>query len=502
MTLSADPERTVTIPITKDNQGGASASDYSGVPASVTFNNGETERTFTFTAKEDLLNDSGESVDLGFGTLPSGVSAGDTDETTISILHVAPQTSLIVSFDAPDYTVNEGNSVVVTVSLNQAPGSDVEIPLTVANQGGASTADYSGVPASLAFGGTDTAKTFTFTATQDTADDDGESVKLGFGTLPSGVSEGATGETTVSINDDDVPSVTVSFEQGTYTVAEGSSATVTVTLSADPERTITIPLTKNNQGGASTADYSGVPAGVTFNSGDTEKTFDFQAAQDTVDDDDESVRLTFGTLPTGVSEGSANETVITITDDDTTVQPQVSVQVSFEAPSYILMEGNTTEITVVLNADPERTVTIPITMTDGTGTTSSDYSGVPQEITFNSGDTEKSFPFSATQDSADEDQEVVTLGFGTLPEYTTAGSPDQAVVTIGDSIHVSFSASSYEAYEGGAGAIVTVNLDGPAAPGTVVPITADGMNGATSDDWRGVPVNLTFEGERPRRASR
>ena len=51
----------------------------------------------------------------------------------------------------------------------------------------------------------------------------------------------------------------VSFEQGSYTVAEGSSVTVKVKLDADPERTVTIPLTKEGQDGATSADYSGVP---------------------------------------------------------------------------------------------------------------------------------------------------------------------------------------------------------------------------------------------------
>ena len=88
-------------------------------------------------------------------------------------------------------------------------------------------------------------------ATQDDVDDDGESVKIGFGSLPGGVSAGSTDETTMFITDDDVLSVTASFEQATYTVAEGGSVTVKVTLDADPERTVTIPITKANQGGAS-----------------------------------------------------------------------------------------------------------------------------------------------------------------------------------------------------------------------------------------------------------
>ena len=90
---------------------------------------------------------------------------------------------------------------------------------------------------------------FPFSANQDSVNDDGESVKLGFGSsLPTGVTAGSTDETTVSITDNDVPSVTVSFEQASYTVAEGDSVNVKVTLSAEPERTITIPVTSTETG--------------------------------------------------------------------------------------------------------------------------------------------------------------------------------------------------------------------------------------------------------------
>ena len=132
-------------------------------------------------------------------------------------------------------------------------------------------------------------------------DDDGESVLLAFGTLPARMSAGSPSETTVSIRDDDDPAVTVSFGASTYTAAEGGTATVTVTLSADPERTVEVPITTTNQGGASAADYSGVPATVTFNAGETSQPITFAAAQDTEDDDGESVLLGFGTLPGGIT---------------------------------------------------------------------------------------------------------------------------------------------------------------------------------------------------------
>ena len=226
--------------------------------------------------------------------------------------------------------------------------------ITRANQGGAPNQDYSGVPNNLTFGATDTEKTFAFTAAD--SDDDGESVKLGFGTLPTGVSDGTNTEATVS------------FESATYTVAEGGSETVRVRLSQDPEHAVMIPITKADQNGATRSDYSGVPENVTFNSGDTEKTFTFMATQDTDNDDGENVKLTFGTLPASISEGTIKETVVSITDDDL----PGSVTVSFEQNSFTVAEGSSETVKVKLDTDPARSVTILLTKTPQGGASNSD----------------------------------------------------------------------------------------------------------------------------------
>ena len=420
--LDADPERSVTIPITKTDQSGATSSDYSGVPSSVTFNSEDTEQTITFSAATDGDNDDGESVKLGFGTLPTRVSAGTPSEATVSITD-DDLPSVNVSFEQASYAVAEGSSVAVKVVLNADPERSVTIPITKANQGGASNSDYSGVPASVVFDSVDTEKTITFSAATDSDNDDGESVKLGFGTLPTGVSAGSPSEATVSITDDDVPAVTIEFVQATYTVAEGSSVSITVTMSPDPERTVTIPLNLTNQDGASNSDYSGVPANLTFNGGDTEQTITFAAAADSDNDDGESVKLGFGMLPTRVTAGSTNETVVSITDDDVPL-----VVVSFEQASYAVAEGSSVAVKVSLNADPERTVTIPITRANQDGASNSDYSGVPSNLTFNGGDTEQTITFAAAADSDNDDGESVKLGFGSsLPTGVTVGSPNETV---------------------------------------------------------------------------
>ena len=489
--LDDDPEQTVTVPIGTINEGGASGSDYSGVPATVTFSSGETEKTFTVTATEDNLEDGGEGVKLSFVNLPPEATLGTTNEATVSIINKAAQNSLTVAFQSVAYSVPEGNSVVVTVILSAAPGSEVTVPLTVTEQGGATSADYSGVPASVTFGPDERDQTFTVSATQDVVDDDEESVVIGFGTLSDGVREGGAGNTTVDIRDDDDPAVVVSFGSATYTVAEGGTVEVTVTLSADPERTVTIPMTKVNQGTASDADYSGVPSSVVFASGETERSIIFSATQDTIDDDGESVRLGFGsTLPDRVSAGATSETVVSITDDDVP-----AVTVSFGQPSYTAAEGDDVTVTVTLSANPERTVIIPITTVNQGTASDADYSGVPSGVVFGPDEREQTFMVRATDDAIDDDGESVQLGFGVLPTGVSTGGTATSTVSITDNddpaVVVSFGSAAYTVAEGGT-VEVTVTLDPDPERTVTIPITKVNQGTASDADYSGVPANDVF----------
>ena len=490
--LSKAPGSDVVIPLTMTEQGEATFADYSGVPIDVTFAAADTQKPFTFEANQDMEDDDGESVLLGFSALPDGITAttGEASQTTVTITD-DDDPQVTVSFGQTAYTVPEGGTQSVTVTLSADPERTVVIPLTTMNQGGAGSTDYS-VPSSVTFNADEMSKTITFTATQDTEDDDDESVLLGFGAnLPSRVTQGAPNEATVTITDDDYPQVTVMFEADAYTVAEGDTVTVTVTLSADPERTVEIPIMATNQGGSSAADYSGVPASVTFDAGDTSKTFDFAATADTVDDDGESVKLAFGALPTGVTAGATDETTVSITDDD-----DPAVTVSFGAATYTAAEGGTATVTVTLSADPERTVEVRITTTNQNGATAADYSGVPASVTFDSGDTSKTFDFTATQDTDDDDGESVKLGFGTtLPAGVSEGSPSETTVSITDNddpqVTVSFEVDAYTVPEGDT-VTVTIALSADPERTVEVRITATNQGGATSADYSGVPATVTF----------
>ena len=83
--LDRDPERRIEVLLVAAEQGGASAGDYSGVPAHVVFDKGVTAAEFLFAATVDDAADDGERVLIGFGTLPARVTAGSPSSATVTI---------------------------------------------------------------------------------------------------------------------------------------------------------------------------------------------------------------------------------------------------------------------------------------------------------------------------------------------------------------------------------------------------------------------------------
>ena len=462
--LSADPERQVVIPITKTDLGGVSnTDDYSGVPENVTFESGDTEQTFTFTATQDTVDDDGESVTLGFDTsLLDRVSEGTTNETTVSI-DDDDVPSVEVSFESATYSVDEGDDVTIKVKLSADPERQVIISITASEQGSADTSDYSGVPIDVTFESGETEQTFTFTAEQDTVDDDNESVLLRFDTdLPDQVSEGITNnEATVSIDDDDVPSVEVSFELASYSVNEGSTVEIKVKLSADPERQVIIPITTNDQDSAGSNDYTPMPNNVTFQPGETELILDFIATDDSLDDDGESVKLSFGSqLPDQVDPGTPDETTISINDDD-------GASVKVTPTSLTITEGGSQNYTVVLTSQPTADVTVTIT-----APTNPDVSVNKTTLTFTDStwDDEQTVTVSAAQDT-DALAETATIthsAASTDTDYDGISVGSVNVTVIDDETEVSFGAAMYMATEGGEDATVTVHLSQPAPARLVI----------------------------------
>ena len=120
----------------------------------------------------------------------------------------AQQKNLTVSYQPAAYTVNEGGSGSVTVTLDSASDRALQVPITI-TAGTAETGDYQVFGLSggaLAFATGASSASFTVAAVQDT-DTSNETLTLGFGQLPGKVTEGTHSTAGITINDDDPPAV-------------------------------------------------------------------------------------------------------------------------------------------------------------------------------------------------------------------------------------------------------------------------------------------------------
>ena len=350
---------------------------------------------------------------------------------------VAPTPLPVVSFSANNLFANEGGSVTIFAILDAVPASTASVrfnPSGATNGNGSCSAGADYYVSSSVFTFTNSiSASVTLTACDD-SDLNDETVTLSLTTTGiSGLQRGAPSTSMVSISDDDVA---VSFERTAYSVDEGEVGTIRVQLNRAPGRTVTIPITTTAQSGATRSDYSSVPTGITFLSGDTSRIISFAATQDDIDDDNESVRLGFGTLPAGVFAGAERHATVSINDDDGTIIPPPLPVVSLSSVSLTVNESMWVTVSASLDRAPGGTASVrfnPSGATNGNGScsTGADFYVDDTEFTFTS-TTSASVTLHACDDT-DTNDENVTLSLTTIGiSGLQLGSPTTVQVTITD----------------------------------------------------------------------
>ena len=513
--MSAAPSASVTIPLTKTHRGGATAADYSGVPSNVTFTAGQTRRTFTVTATDDPDKDGGESVQLGFGTLPGGYAPGARRTATVTL--VDDDANLIVNFGTERHTtvkVRESDTVwhrfifMLTTRPDAPPNGNpqqpVTIPLAVTHRGGATTADYEvrgrRTLTSVTFGVGESVTDFFMRAIPDRKKETGEGLRLDFGPLPAGVRAGTWGPyETIEFLDEYLPDLTVRFGASSYTAAEGGAdARVSIHLSEKVDvEPLVVRLSAQPGGGATPGDYS-VPSSVTFAVGEQTKTIAVAATDDTDDDDGESVTLSFVNAPNDrlITDNRPSTATVALEDNDGAGK----VEVSFGAATYTATEGGSgATVRVQLDAAPGRAVTVPLTKAHAGGATAADYSGIPANVTFGPNERSKTFTVTATGDTVPDGGESVRIGFGALPQGVLADRPAATVVTLKDGTErelvVQFDTHwgyAVEAREGGVRLRLRLLLNKSATRPLTIPLAVTHRGGATAADYAELARSVTI----------
>ena len=245
----------------------------------------------------------------------------------------------VVSYQEESYTAREGGeTVTVTVKLSLGWDEELAIPIRVTRPQPESTEvdDYTvdGLEewdaqegtGKLTFSAGETEQTFTIAANDD-EDGEDEELELGFGDLPTPVMAGDPVVATVTLEDKGLVELTVSFGQAEYEIREGQEADIEVEVSPAADRRVEVPLVVALQGGATDEDYSGVPAKVVFEEGESQGTISLKVLADEVDDPGESIVLSFGELPEAVSEGEISQTTVNFTQWRTAEQFSQTLEV-------------------------------------------------------------------------------------------------------------------------------------------------------------------------------
>jgi hypothetical protein len=162
---------------------------------------------------------------------------------------------------------------------------------------------------------------------------------------------------------------------------------------------------------------------MTFNPGETTRSFTVPIINDTLDETNETVLLFLSKATNGVL-ANPSSAVLTIIDDDPPT-------VRFSSATYSVNENaGSASIGVQLSKPYSQTVFVDYMTTGGTASPSSDYVSTANTLTFAPGQTTKSFLVTIQNDSVAENSETVGLVLTNF--FNCTGGLVNATLTIVD----------------------------------------------------------------------
>ena len=322
-----------------------------------------------------------------------------------------------------DPTKKEGETLVFTVTLEAPrPGQSVDVDYELQNRSAKAGRDFTAIDpltGTLTLSNTTSTATVSVKALNDTVAENDETLHLVLSNVqPSSGSVGLEKSIGVgTIENVNPASVRVS---NAVAVVEGGTLEFVISLTDDARNpaVITEDVTISYESEDVDPDITGLASctvagadyvsqartSVTFDAADAddrEHTVRVQTCTDTLDEDDETMRLTLE-----LAEGTANAGLADRYGTGTIVDaPPPALRVADAAAD----EGGTITFTVSLDAASNRTVTVQVATEDGTAVAPGDYTAASGRLTFAPGDTSKPFPVGTVLDDIVEVPETIRV---------------------------------------------------------------------------------------------
>ena len=448
--------------------------------------------TFTLTPTNDVVDETDETVTV------SGMSGSLTvNSATINLTDDdGVPTSITLTVDDDDVGEGDGAATItVTASANGATGftQPRTVRVSVAGSGTVAAVDFASVPAfdiMLPAGALSASGAFTLTPTDDTEDEEDETITVSgvSGSLP-------VNSARISLTDDDGVPTSLTLTVDDDTVSEGDGPTtirVTATLNGTGRfgEAKTVRVRVSGSGTATAVDFASVPEfDITINASAASGTgtFTLTPTDDVVDETNETIKVR------GTASGlRVNSDTITLADDDATPD---SISLTVNDNSVGEGDGATT-ITVTATVDGATRFAEATTVTvsaAGSGTaTAVDFAAVANfdiTIAAEAASGTETFTLTPTDDVVDETNETVTVsgtsGSLTVNSDTISLTDNDAAPT---SITLTVNDNSVGEGDGATTITVTATVDGATrfAAATTVTVSVAGSGTATAVDFAAV----------------
>jgi hypothetical protein len=420
----------------------ATPADYTLAGGTLAFAAGETTKTFTVGIVNNGVGPEPNKT-VGLRLTQGGVQVATATLSIVDDDNPIPS----VQFSNVSYSVSEtAASVIITATLSKAYDGDVTV--NYATSDGTATAgapmvnpdgsaDYQATSGTLTFygnihnggaGAGDTTKTFQVPINPDTVVEGDEifNVTLSGNSANSTLGAPATAPVTI-VDDDQAGSLELTSLRYDVNETDGQ-ATVTVRRVGGTGGAVSVDYATSDGSAHAPGDYATTTGTLNFADGETQKTFAVPVVWDGLAEGDETVNLALSNPGGGSDLGANTAAALHIADDG------ASGPVQFSAAGYTVGEaaGMATVTVTRTGGSLGGPVTVDYATSDGTATAGSDYGEMHGTLTFNAGETTKTFQVPVINDSVHEGDETVALTLSNPGGGTSLGTRASALLTIVD----------------------------------------------------------------------
>lgn len=196
-----------------------------------------------------------------------------------------------------------------------------------------------------------------------------------------------------------------------------SNALVTIELQPASSQTVTVSYQTHDMTAVAGADYQSASGSLTFSPGATERTVSVPVIGDTVDEEDEHLRVSLSNAVGAGISVSSNPPLLTIVDDDATPR-----NVTLSQLSYTFDESaGLASITVNRAGDLNAASSVEYETRNSAANDRTDYLAAYGTLTFNPGEASKTINIFLTDDRYDEGQGETFTILLTRPVNTALG---------------------------------------------------------------------------------